>query len=124
MRILIADDQTKVRFALRVLLQRQPTYEVVGEAANAEELCDQAEADCPDIVLLDWELPGLAPDELLTELRRICPGVGVIALSGRLEARQTVLDAGANAFVCKCDSPQQLLKAIEQWKSVEQESLR
>ena len=124
MRILIADDQTKVRFALRVLLQRQPTFEVVGEATNAEELCAQVEANCPDVVLLDWELPGLTPDELLAGLRRMCPGVAVIALSGRLEARQTVLDAGAHAFVCKCDSPQQLLKAIEQCKSTEQESLR
>jgi DNA-binding NarL/FixJ family response regulator len=65
----------------------------------------------------------LVPGEVLVSLRRICPDVAVIALSGRLETRQMALDAGAHAFVCKCDSPQQLLRAIEQCKSMEQESL-
>ncbi len=61
MRILLADDQTRVRFALRVLLERQPGLAVVGEATNSRDLLDQINATRPDTVLLDWELPGLAP---------------------------------------------------------------
>jgi DNA-binding NarL/FixJ family response regulator len=128
MRILVADDQPKVRFALRVLLERQPGLKVVGEATDAGDLLAQMETACPDLVLLAWELPGLAavdpsagrrgePVEpsgrgLLTALRRVCPDLFVIALSGRLEVRQAALDAGADAFVCKCDPPERLLAAI------------
>jgi len=60
MQILLADNQPKVRLGLRVLLERQPGFKVVGEAANAEELLARIEADRPDLVLLGWELPGLA----------------------------------------------------------------
>ncbi|MGA9350187.1 MAG: response regulator transcription factor [Anaerolineae bacterium] len=127
MRILLADDQPKVRFALRVLLERQPGLQVVGEATDADDLLAQMETACPDLVLLAWELPGLTVDPstssgqapsagsgqgLLTALRRVCPNLFVIALSGRLEVRQAALDAGADAFVCKCDPPERLLAAI------------
>lgn len=112
MRILLADDQPQVRFALRVLLERQPGLTVVGEAADAETLLSQAGAVCPDLVLLGWELPGPAMNGLLLALRETCPKVLVIALSGRLEAHQAALSAGADAFVSKSDPPERLLAAI------------
>ncbi len=137
MQILLADNQPKVRFGLRVLLERQPGLKVVGEAADAEGLLAQTETLCPDLVLLGWGLPGLAKADpsasrrgepvactepsrsepsgqsLLSALRRICPDVYVIALSGRPEARRAALAAGADAFVSKCDPPERLLAAIE-----------
>jgi len=112
MRILVADDQPKVRFALRVLLERQPGLKVVGEAADADDLLAQIETACPDLVLLDWELPGLAGGDLLSALRGVCPDLFIIALSGRLEVRRAALEAGADAFVYKCDPPERLLAAI------------
>jgi DNA-binding NarL/FixJ family response regulator len=114
MHILIADDQPKVRFALRVLLGRQPGCKVVGEAVNAEDLLAQSKTVCPDLVLLGWELPGLAAIDPLTALRRVCPDLIVIALSGRPEARRAALTAGADAFVSKADPPEQLLTAIDE----------
>jgi DNA-binding NarL/FixJ family response regulator len=113
MRILIADDQPKVRFALRVLLERQPEIEVVGEARDAEELLRQAEATLPDLVLLGWELPGLADSDCLPTLRRICPGLFVVALSCRPDMRRSALAAGADAFASKTDPPERLLVAID-----------
>jgi DNA-binding NarL/FixJ family response regulator len=84
MRVLLADDRPKTRFALRLLLERQPGIQVVGEAADAEELLVLAMATFPDVVLLDWELPNLAIDgSSLSALRRVCPHLCVIALSGR-----------------------------------------
>ena len=59
MRILLADNQTRVRFALRVLLTQRPGLQVVGEASDSPELFAQAGAVDADLVLLDWELPGL-----------------------------------------------------------------
>jgi DNA-binding NarL/FixJ family response regulator len=112
MRILLADDESNVRYGLRVLLEEQSELEVMGEAANALDLLAQVETACPDLVLLSWELPGLTGTDLLPTLRRACDELHVLVLSGRPEARQASLDAGANAFVSKVESPERLLAAI------------
>ena len=113
MRILLADDQPKVRFALRVLLEQQPRLEIAGEAVDGEHLLAQVEATCPDLVLLGWELPGLAAVGALPALRRRCPDLRVIALSGLPEACRAALAAGADAFVSKAEPPERLLAAIQ-----------
>jgi DNA-binding NarL/FixJ family response regulator len=112
MRILLADDQPKVRFALRTLLERKLGFEVVGEAIDIKELWQQVEETCPDLLLLDWELPGPMVRDFLSRLHAMCPDLRVIALSGRSELGRAALQAGVDAFVCKCDSPDRLLKAI------------
>jgi DNA-binding NarL/FixJ family response regulator len=112
MRILLADDQRKVRFALRVLLEQQPGIEVVGEATDGPGLIALIQALSPDIVLVDWKLPGLDSGQLFPCQRGADGEPSFIVLSPRLEARKTALDAGANAFVCKCDAPERLLAAI------------
>ena len=112
MRVLLADDQSKVRSALRLLLEQQPGLSVVSEAAEAEDLLAQVEATQPDLVLLDWELPGLRADDRLPALRTRCPRLKVIALSGRPEARQAALTAGADAFVSKGEPPERLLTTL------------
>jgi DNA-binding NarL/FixJ family response regulator len=112
MRILLADVQAKVRFALRVLLERQPDCDIVGEAGSSEDLLAQVRATHPDLVLLGWELPHPAKDELVAALREQRPNLVIIALSGRPEARQAALEAAADAFVSKGDPPERLLAAL------------
>jgi DNA-binding NarL/FixJ family response regulator len=114
MRILLADHQSRVRFALRALLAQRPELRIVGEAVDAEDLLTQARVKCPDLILLDWGLQGLAAMDLLA-LRKVCPDVVVIVLSGRPEARQATLEAGADAFVSKTDSPERLLVTIDHY---------
>jgi DNA-binding NarL/FixJ family response regulator len=109
---LLADDQPKVRFALRVLLERQPGLAIVGEATDRNDLLDRVATTLPDVVLLGWELPGMTAKDSLSRLRRIRPDLLVIALSGRCEARHAALSAGADAFVSKRDPPECLLAAI------------
>jgi DNA-binding NarL/FixJ family response regulator len=87
--------------------------EVVGEAAEVGDLLAEVEATAPDLVLLDWELPGLRRNGALSTLRRVCSGLCVIALSGRPEARHEALAAGVDAFVSKGDPPARLLETIE-----------
>ncbi len=112
MRILLADDQTRVRFALRVLLERQTNFQIVGEAIDAQDLMLLASTTDCNLILLDWELPGLPPACLVSMLRKTRPHVYVIALSGRPEARRASMEAGADAFVSKTDPPERLLAAI------------
>lgn len=113
MDILIADDQPKVRSALRLLLEQEPGLSVIGEIADAQDLLVQAAATCPDLVLLDWELPTHpSHSNLIAALRALCPRLRVIALSGRPEARHAALAAGADAFVSKGDPPEGLLAIL------------
>lgn len=112
MRILLADGQSSVRFALRVLLEREPGYVVVGEAADRNSLSRSLVLSFPDVVVMGWELPGVPMQNPLASLRRVGPDLVIIALSARTEAREAALAAGANAFVSKSDPPEYLLEAI------------
>ncbi len=115
MHIVIADDHCEVRFALRVTLEREPGFKTVTEALDAADLICQVQDLHPDMVLLDWELEGMAGAETFCGLRKLCPHLFIIALSGKEEARQAALQAGANEFVSKADPPDQLLAAIERY---------
>jgi DNA-binding NarL/FixJ family response regulator len=112
MRILVADDQAKVRSAIRLLLEHDEDIKVLGEAVDATGLLDWLSVVCPDLVLLDWELPGRDMRELLDAVRGNCSRVKVVALSGRPEARREAIAAGADGFVSKGDPPERLLDAL------------
>ena len=118
MRILLADEEFNVRFALRTLLERQPGLEIVGEVDRSGELLSQVKTTCPDLVLLDWSLRGSAAADALFALRKVWADLAVIVLSGRPEARQAALSAGADAFISKTDPPEELLAAIRSVKRV------
>ena len=65
MRVLLADDHPRVRSALRLILEQEPNFQVVGETADATGLLLAVNEKAPDLVLLDWELPGLPVAQLL-----------------------------------------------------------
>jgi DNA-binding NarL/FixJ family response regulator len=112
MRVIIADDEPKVRSALRLLLEQEPELAVVGEAGARGTVLALAGKALPDLVLVDWELPGGSAESLLAGLRRLNPRMLVLVMSGRPEVRKAALAAGANCFVCKGDPPETVLKAI------------
>lgn len=112
MRVLLADDQLNVCSALRLLLEQEAGVSAVTEARNSSEVLAQLTKSCPELVLLDWELPGRKPAELVPLMRRICPQLFVIGLSSCPEARHAALRAGADDFVSKGDTPERLLAAI------------
>jgi DNA-binding NarL/FixJ family response regulator len=116
MRVLIADDQPQVCSALRLLLMQEPDIAIVGEAEDMEQALERIAGQRPDLVLLDWELPGQNGDSALVELRTAWPELVVIALSGRPEARRAALAAGADAFVSKGDPPEQLLAVVDEYR--------
>lgn len=112
LRILIGDAQSTVRFGLHVLLEEQPGWRVAGEAVDAQALLERIRCSCPDLVLLDYELPGRPAGELLATIRRDCPDLRVISMSGNEELRDAALQAGADVFVYKADPPDRLLQLI------------
>ena len=124
MRIMIANNQPKVRFALRVALEQRPGFKTINEAIDSEDLIVQSRVICPDLVMLDWELPGLPMSELISTLHQCCGNTHVVILSSRSEMREQALAAGANAFVCMCDAPDELLSAIDDCLKDEQAQVK
>jgi DNA-binding NarL/FixJ family response regulator len=113
LRILIAGGRSLNRSALRFLLQEASGFEVVGEAADSEELLAQVQTRHPNVVLLEWELPGHSGLELLPALRSRNSRPVVIVLSGRTELEQAVRDAGAYALFNLGESPKRLLETLQ-----------
>jgi DNA-binding NarL/FixJ family response regulator len=113
LRILLADDQERVRYGLRALLRQQPGWKVIGEAENAKDLLALAAVLNPDLILLDWNMPNMTGEEVILSLRRIEKDLFVIVLSGQIEVKSAALEAGANAFFSKANSPGQLVEIIQ-----------
>jgi acetoin utilization protein AcuB len=116
MHVLLADDQAQVRSALRLLLEQEPSVDTISEVADTESLLAFVKEHQPDLLLLDWELAGLAEAPVIAELRRARPNLAIVALSGRLGARQTSLEAGVEAFVSKSRPPEELLSILHKIK--------
>lgn len=85
---------------------------VVGKAERVEDLFDRLESACPDIVLLDWELPGQPTTSLLETIHSLPSQPKVMALSVWPEAQQPAIVAGADSFFCKGDPADYLLNAM------------
>ena len=112
-RILIADDQPEVRSALHFLLDQQPHIKVVGEIDNNDKLMNWFSANQADMVLLDWDLPGSPSEDIITELRSTFPKVAAVVLDSKPQTEKMAINAGAAGFVSKNETPERLLKIIE-----------
>ena len=114
-RLLLVDDHRIFREALRGMLEKIPDILVIGEAGSGQESIDLARQLLPDIVCMDIGMPGINGIEAARELRTVCPGVKVIALSTHSDIAyvMNMMAAGASAYVTKADGGEELLRAIE-----------
>jgi CheY-like chemotaxis protein len=113
-RVLIVDDDENLRQLLLLTLPSEG-YEIV-EAHDGSEALERASSAAPDLVVLDWRLPGRSGEEVLRELSREHPGLPVIVLTAEQEQSQRDIAAslGASAFLTKPFSPLELLSSVEQ----------
>jgi len=114
--VLIADDHTVVRQGLKQILAGDPQLNVVGEAANGEEVLAMVDRLRVDGVVLDITMPGRDGLELLKELKRDAPQMPVLMLSMHPEERFSVraIKAGALGYVSKELAADELVRAIRQ----------
>lgn len=102
-RIILADDHNLVRAGIRVLLERIPGVEVVGEAAEGQEVVRLVEEKKPNIVLLDVGMPGLSGIEVMIRLKKERPDLKVVMLTGHTSEEFVVraLQNGASGYMLK-----------------------
>ena len=114
MRVLIADDHGIVRSGIRLLLERQPDIEVIGEAADGAEAREMAVRERPDLAILDVKMPKLTGLQATREIKRQAPEVAVLILSMHDDERYLfeALKAGASGYVLKAQADSDLLDAV------------
>jgi DNA-binding NarL/FixJ family response regulator len=115
-RVLIADDQRLLRAGFRLILERQPGVEVVGEAANGTEAVTLARQLSPDVVLMDIRMPDLdgiqATRIILADPAAARARIIILTTFDLDEYVYEALRAGASGFLLKDLSPEQLATAV------------
>lgn len=113
-RVLIVDDVEGLRTLVRIVLEDDGRFEVVGEASNGLVAVELAEELQPDLVLLDLAMPVMDGLEALPRIINACPGVAVLVLSGFAETKllDTSQALGARGYIEKGVRPEELVAAI------------
>ncbi len=111
MRVLIADQQPNVRQALWLVCEQGLGLVVVAEAANTGTLLTLLKATHPDLLILEWGLPGLETPDLVRALLLDIP-LTIIAVGAQQEDRIAALSAGVDYFVYKGDPPEKLFDIL------------
>jgi len=113
-RILLVDDQERIRQGLRMRLALEEDLQVIGEARSGDEAIRLAQALQPDVVVLDVEIPGgdgIAVARQLAQMAPCCPAV-ILSLHEDRETRRRAAAAGVVGFVVKGHAPEELLAVL------------
>ena len=113
-KIALADDHHVVRQALRLLLETEPHFAVVGEASDGLEAVSLAERLKPDVLVLDLMMPGLGGNEVTEQVVKRSPNTRVVLLSMHVNEAHVLeaLRKGASGFVRKDATAADLIRAI------------
>jgi DNA-binding NarL/FixJ family response regulator len=114
-KILLADDHAILRQGLRHILDSYPDFEVVAEAATGLEAVKLAEAQRPDVAVVDIAMKELNGIEATAEIRRVSPATAVLILSMYCEEAYVVraIRAGASGYLLKDSVEDELVRAIQ-----------
>jgi DNA-binding NarL/FixJ family response regulator len=113
-RLLIADDHEIFRAGLRALLEAQPGWRVVAEAADGRDAVKKAAETRPDVALLDIAMPFLNGLEAAQEIAQSCPRTKIVMLTVHDSDAMIneVLAAGARGYLFKSDAASDLVTAV------------
>ncbi|HUA20467.1 MAG TPA: response regulator transcription factor [Bryobacteraceae bacterium] len=114
-RILLADDHNILRDGMRLLLERQPGFVVVGEASDGREVLELANDQHPDVVVMDIGMPNMNGIEATRRIVDKQPATGVVILSMHHDESYVIrsLKAGARAYLLKDAVKSELISAIQ-----------
>jgi DNA-binding NarL/FixJ family response regulator len=104
-RILIVDDSSLVRERLRDLLQQHPNWDVCGEAANGRDAIERVQELNPDVIVLDFLMPGMDGLQAAREIGKVVPSTPILMFTMHM-SRQLMQEArkvGIQGAVAKSD---------------------
>jgi len=113
-KIFIADDHAIVRDGIRLLLEEEADMKVIGEAGNGREAVTKTRKLCPDVVVMDIEMPGLNGIEAIEKIHENCDSSKVIILSmhSSSEYIRRALKSGARGYILKESAGKELVRSI------------
>ncbi|MGB0385478.1 MAG: response regulator transcription factor [Ardenticatenaceae bacterium] len=113
-RVLLIDDHPAIRAGIRVILEQDPSIEVVGEADNGDRAVELVKLLKPDVLLLDMEMPGKNGPEVAQELNRINANVHILGLSAHdnLKYIKRLLENGADGYLTKEEALDKIVEAV------------
>jgi len=114
-RTLIVDDSELARRAIRTVLAGSPTFEIVGEATDAETAVAKVRELHPDLVLMDLRMPGLGGLEAIRAIKEQFPAVLVVVLSVSDDPQDffEAIRCGAQGYLIKNVKPELWLEYLE-----------
>ena len=114
-RIVLAEDHTILREGLRALLSADPDFEIIGEAADGRAAVRFVEKQVPDLILMDLSMPRMTGMDAIREIKKRYPQTKIIALTVHKteEYLRTTLQAGADGYVLKDATHDELMMAIQ-----------
>ena len=112
---MLVDDHEVVRLGIKALLSNYPTYEVVAEAANADEAVATAREYEPDVIIMDIRLPGKSGIDATKEIMEELPDTKIIMLTSFAEDDLLfdAINAGAYGYILKQIGSDDLINALE-----------
>jgi two-component system, NarL family, nitrate/nitrite response regulator NarL len=115
-RILLVDDHAILLDGVKNLLDKEQDIQVAGLADSAEKALDFLNRNDVDIVVTDFNMPGMDGLSLVNTIKRIKPNIKTIVLSMHDETHlvKEILRSGINGYVLKKDTHKELLKAIHE----------
>ena len=113
-RIVLADDHLTVRQTIRICIESDPQMEVVAEAGSGRETIAAVDRSTPDMVVLDYQMPGLNGLEVARVIRERHPKVPMLMLTGEEDAalRAASERVGVKGFMLKGQPLDELLTEI------------
>lgn len=114
LKILLVDDHEVVRLGIKALLSNYPEYEVVTEAANADEAVQKAHEYEPDVIIMDIRLPGKSGIDATREIMDDLPDTKIIMLTSFAEDDLLfdAINAGAYGYILKQIGSDDLINAL------------
>ena len=114
-RIVIAEDHRLFREGLRLILNGEESFEIVGEAANGLQAIDVISGLKPNVVLLDITMPELSGIEVIPIIKQTSPGTKALMLTASKDEIKILkfLNAGAKGYLSKNTTTSDLIKAIK-----------
>ncbi len=105
-RFLIVDDNELVRRSLRTVLQANPEWEISGEASNGQEAVEVFQTSRPNLVILDFQMPGMNGIETARRILEIAPAMPIVLFTQHAspELEKHALSAGIRSVVSKTDT--------------------